>query len=39
MLTAMLAAGRGGWIVGLLVLAFVAFAAYSIWFMFFRVGK
>jgi len=39
MLTAMLAAGRGGLIVSLLVIAFIAFAGYSIWFMFFRVGK
>jgi len=39
MLTAMLAAGRGGLIVSLLVIAFVAFAAYSIWFLFFKVGK
>jgi hypothetical protein len=39
MLDAMLAAGRGGWIVGLLVVGFVALAAYAIWFMFFKIGK
>jgi hypothetical protein len=39
MLTAMLAAGRGGLIVGVLVIGFIALAAYAIWFMFFKVGK
>jgi len=39
MLTAMLAAGHGGWIVGILVVGFLALAAYSIWYLFFKVGK
>jgi len=36
---AMLAAGHGGWVVGIIVVGFLALAGYSLWYMFFKVGK